>query len=306
MVFDLAAIGGVLGGLGQLAGGAAGLFGGGSGSRPDNSSFYQNWRNDDMAFAREQFNYQKQLNESGIRMRVADAKAAGLHPLAAIGQSATPLSPISVGSHNVDFGSGGRTPDIGSSLSNMGQGVGRAMAATATKEERVLTAYELARQAQELQRGDLINQKLAFDLSQMVSSAAAGPGLPSTITGGAAPGVSPESQVLETTSGGVITHPSKQSKAEDEFGAPLMAEFLARNRLGSALGGSPPPAVTSAIKKKYPGATGAYFDVLRFEWRPTYHPSGKGMVHRYIDRRNSYNPRSSAPQGGVSDNYFAP
>ena len=85
-------------GIGAAGNIFSGLIGRSSSSTPDTSTFYQNWRNDDMAWAREQFDrneaLQREFAQNGIRWRAADARAAGLHPLAALGSSgaSAPLS----------------------------------------------------------------------------------------------------------------------------------------------------------------------------------------------------------------------
>ena len=74
--------------------------------------------------AAQQAALQKEFAQNGIRWKVADAKAAGLHPLAALGAQTTSYQPVSVGQ---DF----------SSFGQMGQDVSRAMMATAdAKEDR--------------------------------------------------------------------------------------------------------------------------------------------------------------------------
>lgn len=182
---SIAAIGTALGGLGQAAGGVGGLFGGG-GSRQDNSTFYQNWRNDDLANAEKNRQMQYEFAQNGIRWRVADAKAAGLHPLAALGMSGASATPIAIGpGYNVDTGSGGRSPDIGASLANMGQGIGRAMAATQTKVERQMTAFELMRQDQQIRSNDLDIAIKSAQLARITQDI--GPGMPSNVTGGSVP-----------------------------------------------------------------------------------------------------------------------
>lgn len=297
---DIAAIGGLLGGLGQLAGGASGLFQ--SGGRQPDMSFQQNWRNDEMALARAQMDMQREFAQQGIRWKVADAKAAGIHPLAALGVMPTSYSPVSVGGSYPDSSFGDRGVDVGGSLANMGQGLGRAIAATQSKEERVLTAFELKRQEQELVRGDLENQVLASKLA--IAQQGLGPGMPSSV-GGVAGGANPEAQILGTTTGGVTTHPSKSSKAEDEFGAPLMAEMLYRNRLLPMLGAAPPAIVVQQIKKMYPNATGAYWDYAKWDWQPTFDKSGEGRLRRYIDWRRNAAGFGPGPTGSAAP-YLAP
>lgn len=73
---------------------------------------------------------QEEFAKKGIRWRVADAKAAGLHPLAALGASGASFTPSNVVS---DFG-------------GIGQDIHRAVEATRTSEERAQarTAQEAA------------------------------------------------------------------------------------------------------------------------------------------------------------------
>lgn len=68
---------------------------------------------------------QREFAQNGIRWRVADAKAAGLHPLAALGAQTTSYSPQAYDS-----------TDYASMLGNMGQNIGRAIQSKQTPEER--------------------------------------------------------------------------------------------------------------------------------------------------------------------------
>lgn len=182
------ALWGSLGAAGISAAGniAAGLFGGSKQSTPDTSTFYQNWRNDDMAWAREQFDrneaLQREFAQQGIRWRVEDAKAAGLHPLAALGASGASAAPISVGgggSYQVDPGRSSSTS--GFDFRGMGQDLSRAYLATRSPEEKVMTQFELARQAQQLQYGDLQNQEMALRIARLSQQTRSG-GMPSNVT----------------------------------------------------------------------------------------------------------------------------
>lgn len=76
---------------------------------------------------------QREFAKNGIRWRVADAKAAGINPLAALGANMNPSSPVAVGT---DFG------DLG--LGKVGQDISRAMGSKMTKEERDM--HELKKQ----------------------------------------------------------------------------------------------------------------------------------------------------------------
>lgn len=68
--------------------------------------------------------HQKEFAKHGIRWKVADAKAAGLHPLAALGMQGASFSPVSVAGE----------------LGQAGQGLDRAMQATRTAPERTEVA----------------------------------------------------------------------------------------------------------------------------------------------------------------------
>jgi len=72
------------------------------------------------------YEHQKEFAQNGIRWKVADAKAAGLHPLAALGALTASYSPSAVIGDSPDY----------SFLKDMGQGIDRAMDAKATQRER--------------------------------------------------------------------------------------------------------------------------------------------------------------------------
>lgn len=107
-----AAIGGAIGGI---ASGVAGLISGGQSSA---SAERLNQLN---------YEHQKEFAQNGIRWKVADAKAAGLHPLAALGASTAQYTPAT---------SIGDSPDW-SFLADAGQSIGRAVDAKRTQQERV-------------------------------------------------------------------------------------------------------------------------------------------------------------------------
>lgn len=72
---------------------------------------------------------QKEFAQFGIRWRVADAKAAGLHPLYALGAQVPSFSPV----HS----------EAPAQLAEMGQNIGRAVQAQMTAREKVRAALEL-------------------------------------------------------------------------------------------------------------------------------------------------------------------
>lgn len=72
------------------------------------------------------YRHQKEFAQYGIRWKVADAKAAGLHPLAALGAQTSGYTPSAVVGDSPDF----------SFLRDIGQDVGRAIDAKSTAAER--------------------------------------------------------------------------------------------------------------------------------------------------------------------------
>jgi len=80
--------------------------------------------------ATEEYERQKEFAQMGIRWKVADAKSAGLHPLAALGSQTTSYSPASVGAARYAGGD---------EFTQAGQAIERAMKAGQTPEERRIT-----------------------------------------------------------------------------------------------------------------------------------------------------------------------
>lgn len=253
-----------IGAAGSLAGTGLSMLGRGGGGSPDMSSFYQNWRNDDMAWSREQFDrseaLQREFAQNGIRWRVEDAKAAGLHPLAAIGASGASAAPISVGgggNYNVDFGRPSRDDTgahLGAGLASMGQNISRAYLASQTPEAKVATAFELARQAQQLEHGGLQNEYLKMQMARWAqqgdSPGVPGPGptgqyvnKPYEVHGSnpaapytAAGPTQPETEHRATPNGSVVGYPAAGMNI-DEMGSPGYLGWMMRNRLMGFLDG---------------------------------------------------------------------
>lgn len=84
--------------------------------------------------ARENIQLQREFAQMGLRWKVNDAKAAGLHPLAAIGAQTQSFNPVQVGS----------TYDpTGEILARGGQDVARAMTAGASAPERRVAELQI-------------------------------------------------------------------------------------------------------------------------------------------------------------------
>jgi len=138
--------GGIAAGVGAAVGGIAGLIG--SGQSQANAAKLN------------QLNYehQKEFAQNGIRWRVADAKAAGLHPLAALGAQGASYSPSAVIGDSPDY----------SFLKDMGQGIGRAMDAKRTQQERIEQEEKSnALFNEELKGKQLQNQETETRIQQM-------------------------------------------------------------------------------------------------------------------------------------------
>lgn len=97
--------------------------------------------------------WQENVMKKQIQWKVSDAKAAGIHPIAALGHSMVSPSPTMIGRE---------------SYSDMGQNVGRAIDATMSAPQKV-DDYTRALQRLQLERGELENSILR---TQLVSSAA--------------------------------------------------------------------------------------------------------------------------------------
>lgn len=90
---------------------------------------------------KEEYERQKEFARHGVRWRVQDAKAAGLHPLFAFGGNLAGYSP----SASVGSSSGGYTESdtMGDAISRAGQDISRAVAAQETQEQRNEAAARL-------------------------------------------------------------------------------------------------------------------------------------------------------------------
>lgn len=122
------------------------------------------------------------LANSSLQRRVADARAAGIHPLAALGAGGAATPALQVGD----------TSWIG----NLGQDINRAMGANATNEERgdrlgdFIKAKEWAQEQRDMAREshDLEMQLQRARLFRLQTDPATGPAIPSPVSPGTVPG----------------------------------------------------------------------------------------------------------------------
>lgn len=130
---------------------------------------------------------QREFAQNGIQWRANDARAAGLHPLAALGAQLASSTPISIsgggGGGTSSFSSPTSTPgspfagaSMGSGISAMGQDIGRAIAAASPESARVAQVAE-TQTALQLQNMKLQNELLASQIAK-TSGASIGPSMP--------------------------------------------------------------------------------------------------------------------------------
>lgn len=181
-----AAIGG---GIGALGGGFSG-DGGSDASEAAHAMFDRN--------AALQYDFA----QNGVRWRVEDAKAAGIHPLFALGaqlQSAAPIQTFieGVGKTGVDWHAAG-------------QDIGRAIDSTRTDQER----FTARMQALQLQRGELENQLLLSQIARLNQQNT--PPTPAVQAYGSGAGLIEEKPLERNTS--VVGAPHIEAGAINELG----------------------------------------------------------------------------------------
>lgn len=201
---------------------------------------------------------QKQVAQNSIQWRVADAKAAGVHPLYALGAPTMSFSPV---------GDGG----AGAGLSQMGQDISRARAAQMDRNERnkEWMAGAVDRQMQrrsnelQLQNMELQNSLLASRIAN-VNQPGTPPGIPQDqLSDGGRFQPSPASPTISASDnpareaghitdfgyvrqndGGIGIMPSRDAKDRTEDS--LIEETLwgIRNRVAPALSGLRAPSLS--------------------------------------------------------------
>lgn len=167
-----------------------------------------------LAFAQKQLEMQREFAQNGIRWKVADAQAAGIHPLFAMGAPPFNPSPVSLDFQEPGFG-------MAQALAQTGQDIGRAIHATRTNDDRMAALL----QSLEVERAGLQNDLLRSQIARM-NSAQVGPalpgysppsGLPGISNGGAAPVVPVEVKPLELNASDPA-NPAKEAGFVSDYG----------------------------------------------------------------------------------------
>lgn len=134
-----------------LVGGATNLISGLLGQNAQenaNAAGQANWQT--------QMNYQHEANTKSVQWRVADAIAAGIHPLAALGMNPASGSGVSLFTPQAENG-------MAQGLAGMGQDISRAIMANKSQQEKD-AAYSEAAKAADIENRDLKNQLLRLQL----------------------------------------------------------------------------------------------------------------------------------------------
>lgn len=137
--------------------------------------------------------YQREFAQHGIRWRVEDAKAAGIHPLYALGAQGASYQPVG----SMDDGRGF---DASASLEKAGQGMQRMMQATRTQEEQEIAKLQIANAKADLDGKVIDNQIRASTLRNLNTPQTAFPGSTNFIPGQASSGLVVEKPKERTVS----------------------------------------------------------------------------------------------------------
>lgn len=126
----------------------------------------------EMAMAERNIALQREFAQNGIRWKVEDAKAAGLHPLYAMGANTHSFNPVAVGVEREPS-----SPSPLKALGSMGQDVSRAIMSTQTESERQRDALLMDGLRLDNEGKVLENQIRASQLAKMQ----VGPAMPSSV-----------------------------------------------------------------------------------------------------------------------------
>lgn len=280
--FDGAAggiIGGAISGIGSLIGG--------------NQS-----KNNAQALANMNYEAQKEFAQNGIRWKVADAKAAGIHPLYALGASTNSYSPVS--GYGGDNGISDAFAQLGNGFS---QGFDRAAQAKMTKEERAIAQAQLERQEvmqladQNMRQKESDAKILMYKSEALRNYAAARQALTKQQATPAMPSlkVRPDGTVVGQTISGQGDSAPVSSLVELE---PSSAETNALGRPGTAAASNPELSFTRTNDGGYvPIRSQAAADRLDDDILGTLSWYARNYIPAYFDNQSSAPPKSWLPKG---------
>lgn len=156
--------------LGALIGAGASLLGGIMGRDSQREANAANER-----MAQENIRLQREFAQQGIQWKVADAKAAGISPLYALGAGTTSFAPVSIGAQPNDA--------LAKSMGSMGQDLSRAVTASQSGKGRE-DLFSASVKKLQLEGASLDNDIKRATLAsqvQRLKSAQVGPPLPTDV-----------------------------------------------------------------------------------------------------------------------------
>lgn len=196
--------------LGELISAGANLIGGFFNRQSQNE-----YNKQQMQIAQQNMALQREFAQSGIQWKVQDAKAAGLHPLAALGAQTSSFSPVSVG---------GSAPEL--DLGSAGQDIGRAVKAAMSQNDRAAqdeaTARRLSLEKAGLENDILRQELLSKAVRSSPVSAQVGPGFPANTSVIPLPRPGPARTLSE---GAAVGDDEIKQKAEDYPGTKIVRPF---------------------------------------------------------------------------------
>lgn len=165
--------------------------------------------------ARNQENLQREFAQHGIRWKVEDAKAAGLHPLYAIGASTPSYTPITVG-------------ETTNAFHRMGQGIRNAAAATMSPEERQVHELTLAETQSRIKQNDAIANYYNSEAARSAQQAVSQKPIPTSVD---KTSIKPNSRTIHAPAGTLRTSETTPSEVvESEYGD-LAQEIYGASRM---------------------------------------------------------------------------
>lgn len=243
-----------------------------------------------MDLARIQMANQKEFAQHGVRWKVDDAKAAGLHPLAALGASTASYSPVSVGT----------MPDNSMSkmAANMGQNITRAISQTQTQSEKEYQALQIQSAKLDLEGKALDNQIRARQLQNTQPSGPSFPGADNFIPGQGNSGVKVKPRERSASQAGRPAQeagwaPDVTYSRTDSGLAPAMPQQLAESMEDDPIGKfqwrmrnqfipNINPNVGKPARSQLPdGAYDWHWSMSGQEWQPVYPGQEPYFYNRY-------------------------
>lgn len=237
-------LGDIIGGIGKIVGGFMG------------QNEAENTREAQLNMARDNYQHQKEFAQHGIRWKVDDAKAAGLHPIYALGGSGASFSPSSA-NFTADT-------SMANAVAGAGQDLGRAINSTRTEGERG-DAFTKTARALQLENMSLQNDNLRSEIASKVGRLRQNPNPPMPSPGDAwlvpgqaqsgliknepmkrtnpgdepsnEPGAITDTGYVRTKSGGYVPLPSKDAKERIEDIMPHEWSHFWRNNIMPHFGG---------------------------------------------------------------------